>query len=109
MSEAQGAALTLEIESNGGNGPHNPHHDLCCPRAGEVWLLLCPELSQPSQVTGPRLCWEGERDKDRGRGLLVFAIILAGLLGVRGTDHVSFLTGLLVGMTLIQTYFHQFS
>ncbi|AYG64939.1 MULTISPECIES: hypothetical protein [unclassified Rhizobium] len=41
--------------------------------------------------------------------LLVFAIILAGLLGIRGADHVSFLTGLLVGMTLIQIYFHQFS
>ena len=41
--------------------------------------------------------------------LLLFAIILAVLLGIRGTDHVSFLTGLLVGMTLIQTYFHQFS
>ena len=41
--------------------------------------------------------------------LLVFAIVLAGLLGLRGADHVSFLTGLLVGMTLIQIYFHQFS
>ena len=41
--------------------------------------------------------------------LLVFAIVLAGLLGIRGADHVSFLTGLLVGMTLIQIYFHQFS
>jgi len=41
--------------------------------------------------------------------LLVFAITLAGLLGIRGADHVSFLTGLLVGMTLIQIYFHQFT
>jgi hypothetical protein len=41
--------------------------------------------------------------------LLVFSIMLAGLLAVRGADHVSFLTGLLVGMTLIQIYFHQFS
>ncbi len=41
--------------------------------------------------------------------LLVFAIVLVGLLGIRGADHVSFLTGLLVGMTLIQTYFHEFS
>jgi hypothetical protein len=41
--------------------------------------------------------------------LLVFAIVLAGMLALRGADHVSFLTGLLVGMTLIQTYFHQFS
>ena len=40
--------------------------------------------------------------------LLVFAIVLAGLLGIRGADHLSFLTGLLVGMTLIQIYFHQF-
>jgi hypothetical protein len=41
--------------------------------------------------------------------LLVFAVVLAGLLVIRGADHVSFLTGLLVGMTLIQLYFHQFS
>jgi hypothetical protein len=41
--------------------------------------------------------------------LLVFVVGLVGLLAVRGADHVSFLTGLLVGMTLIQLYFHQFS
>ena len=41
--------------------------------------------------------------------LLVFTILLAVLLGIRGADHVSFLTGLLVGMTLLQVYFHQFS
>jgi hypothetical protein len=41
--------------------------------------------------------------------LLVFAIVLVVLLRFRGADHVSFLTGLLVGMTLIQVYFHQFS
>lgn len=41
--------------------------------------------------------------------LLVLAIVLAVLLDLRGADHVSFLTGLLVGMTLIQIYFHQFS
>jgi hypothetical protein len=41
--------------------------------------------------------------------LLVLAIVLAILLGLRGADHVSFLTGLLVGMTLIQIYFHRFS
>ena len=41
--------------------------------------------------------------------LLVFSIVLAGLLGIRGADHLSFLTGLLVGMTLMQIYFHRFS
>jgi hypothetical protein len=41
--------------------------------------------------------------------LLVFVVVLIALLIVRGTDQVSFLTGLLVGMTLIQLYFHQFS
>lgn len=41
--------------------------------------------------------------------LLVLCVALVVLLGRRGTDHVSFLTGLLVGMTLIQLYFHQFS
>ncbi len=41
--------------------------------------------------------------------LLLVCVLLAGLLAVRGADHVSFLTGLLVGMTLIQIYFHRFS
>jgi len=41
--------------------------------------------------------------------LLAFAIILVGLLAIRGAEPVSFLAGLLVGMTLIQIYFHQFS
>jgi hypothetical protein len=41
--------------------------------------------------------------------LLVFAILLAVLLAVRGSEPVSFLAGLLIGMTLIQLYFHQFS
>lgn len=41
--------------------------------------------------------------------LLGFVVLLVVLLLFRGTDHVSFLTGLLVGMTLIQLYFHQFS
>jgi hypothetical protein len=41
--------------------------------------------------------------------LLVLAIALVGLLGFRGADQTSFLTGLLVGMTLIQVYFHRFS
>jgi hypothetical protein len=41
--------------------------------------------------------------------LLVFVAGLVGLLIARGADHVSFLPGLLVGMTLIQLYFHQFS
>jgi len=41
--------------------------------------------------------------------LLMLVIVLAVLLGLRGADHVSFITGLLVGMTLIQMYFHQFS
>jgi len=41
--------------------------------------------------------------------LLGLAIVLAVPLGLRGTDHLSFLTGLLIGMTLIQIYVHQFS
>ena len=41
--------------------------------------------------------------------LLVFVAILVALLAERGTDHASFLTGLLVGMTLVQVYFHQFT
>ena len=41
--------------------------------------------------------------------LRLFAIVLVGLLDIRGVDHVSFLTGLLAGVTLMQVYFHQFS
>jgi hypothetical protein len=35
--------------------------------------------------------------------------LLAGLLAARGSEPVSFLAGLLIGMTLIQLYFHQFA
>lgn len=41
--------------------------------------------------------------------LLLFVLLLLILLFVRGTEVVSFLTGLLVGATLIQLYFHSFS
>lgn len=41
--------------------------------------------------------------------LLVLSIVLAALLGIRGAEPLSFLTGLLVGMTLIQIYFHRFT
>jgi hypothetical protein len=41
--------------------------------------------------------------------LLVLSMLLALLLAIRGADPVSFLTGLLVGMTLIQIYFHRFA
>jgi hypothetical protein len=47
--------------------------------------------------------------KTADAALLVFAIALSILLSIRGADHVSFLTGLLVGMTLIQIFFHRFS
>lgn len=41
--------------------------------------------------------------------LLLLSVGLVVLLAIRGIEQVSFLTGLLVGMTLIQLYFHQFS
>jgi len=41
--------------------------------------------------------------------ILLFAIILLILLFVGGVEYVSFTTGLLVGMTIIQVYFHRFS
>jgi hypothetical protein len=41
--------------------------------------------------------------------ILVFALILLALLFSGGVEYVSFTTGLLVGMTLIQVYFHEFS
>jgi hypothetical protein len=41
--------------------------------------------------------------------LFCMCLVLLGLLFATGADHVSFLTGLLVGATLIQLYFHRFS
>lgn len=41
--------------------------------------------------------------------VLVFTLILIGLLFWGGVEYVSFTTGLLVGMTIIQIYFHRFS
>lgn len=41
--------------------------------------------------------------------LLLLCLLLAGLLWARGADPLSFLVGLLVGMTLIQLFFHRFS
>lgn len=41
--------------------------------------------------------------------LLCVCLVLLGLLFATGADHVSFITGLLVGATLIQLYFHRFS
>ncbi|WP_406855240.1 hypothetical protein ABEG18_22305 [Alsobacter sp. KACC 23698] len=41
--------------------------------------------------------------------LIVFCLVLVGLLARRGAEPASFLTGLLVGMTLIQVYFHRYS
>jgi hypothetical protein len=41
--------------------------------------------------------------------LLVVVLILLGLLFVTGVEYISFITGLFVGMVLIQLYFHSFS
>ena len=41
--------------------------------------------------------------------MLVFMLVLLGLLFRGGVEYVSFTTGLLVGMTIIQVYFHRFS
>jgi hypothetical protein len=42
-------------------------------------------------------------------GMLILMLILLGLLFAGGVEYVSFTTGLLVGMTIIQVYFHRFS
>ena len=42
-------------------------------------------------------------------GMLAFMLVLLGLLFWGGVEYVSFTTGLLVGMTIIQVYFHRFS
>ena len=41
--------------------------------------------------------------------MLAFTLVLVGLLFRGGVEYVSFTTGLLVGMTIIQVYFHRFS
>ena len=41
--------------------------------------------------------------------MLVFLLILLALLFTSGVEYLSFTTGLLVGMTIIQLYFHEFS
>jgi hypothetical protein len=41
--------------------------------------------------------------------ITVFVLVLLALLFTSGVEYVSFTTGLLVGMTIIQTYFHEFS
>src|SRR5271156_4194539 len=42
-------------------------------------------------------------------GILILMLFLLGLLFTSGVEYVSFTTGLLVGMTIIQVYFHEFS
>jgi hypothetical protein len=41
--------------------------------------------------------------------ILIVMVILVGLVFVTGVEYLSFTTGLLVGMTIIQVYFHRFS
>ena len=41
--------------------------------------------------------------------MIVFMAVLLALLYISGVEYLSFVTGLLVGMTLIQIYFHRFS
>lgn len=41
--------------------------------------------------------------------MLSFMLVLLTLLYVTGVEYLSFVTGLLVGMTLIQVYFHRFN
>lgn len=41
--------------------------------------------------------------------MLVLMLVLVGLLVVSGLEYLSFATGLVVGMTVIQVYFHRFN
>lgn len=41
--------------------------------------------------------------------MLLFMAVLLALLYLTGVEYLSFVTGLLVGMTLIQVYFHRFN
>jgi hypothetical protein len=41
--------------------------------------------------------------------MLILMVVFVALLFVTGVEYLSFTTGLLVGMTIIQVYFHRFS
>ncbi|MFI0424527.1 hypothetical protein [Spongiactinospora sp. 9N601] len=41
--------------------------------------------------------------------LLIFMAVLVALLAAVGLEHLSFITGLLVGLTLTQVFFHRFT
>jgi hypothetical protein len=54
--------------------------------------------------------------RDGGRAIKIFdnvifvvMVVFVGLLFLSGAEYLSFTTGLLVGMTIIQVYFHRFS
>ena len=51
---------------------------------------------------------EGRAIKRFDAAMLVLVIIILALAIMSGVDHLSFGAGLLVGMTLIQVYFHRF-
>ena len=67
--------------------------------------------SDEAKMRGLRMVYSGNNHVIRvfDNAILVLMLIFVGLLFVVGVEYLSFTTGLLVGMSIIQLYFHRFS
>jgi len=67
--------------------------------------------SDEAKMRGLRSVYSGDNRviKVFDNVILVLMLIFVGLLFVAGVEYLSFTTGLLVGMSIIQVYFHRFS
>jgi hypothetical protein len=67
--------------------------------------------SDEAKIRGLRSVYSGDNRviKVFDNVILVLMLIFVGLLFVAGVEYLSFTTGLLVGMSIIQVYFHRFS
>ena len=67
--------------------------------------------SDDAKMRGLRTVYSGNNHVVRifDNAILVLMLIFVGLLFAAGVEYLSFTTGLLVGMSIIQIYFHRFS
>jgi hypothetical protein len=67
--------------------------------------------SDETKMKGLRAVYSGDMRVIRifDNVLLILMVVFVVLLFVTGIEYLSFTTGLLVGMTIIQVYFHRFS
>jgi hypothetical protein len=67
--------------------------------------------SGEAKMKGLRAVYSGGGDaiKIFDNVILVLMLVFVGLLFASGVEYLNFTTGLLVGMTIIQVYFHRFS